>query len=165
MYIIRCSLNTAKNLKATELESKVPTRLTYTQSDHRRVENWGFECDHDFDSEFSRVQEWFKIYLPMNQQEFERAQRDMPNPSASSSEVKRFVTDYLQKVYAHIKDMGGTDFVNKRVEFVFSTPTTWSENTVAEFQSIVKKMPDLALRKFTMWKCPSQRLRRSPCTQ
>lgn len=122
-------------------ETKVPSKIIYTQN--KAVRKWGFLCDaqDDFD-EPEQIYEWFKIYL--DQANVDRAKRhDLTDTPQSVQDAKKLTTDYLRKVYNQtklvIEGMSGP-WSTKRVEFVFSMPTTWTNQAILnEFKDVIRE--------------------------
>jgi hypothetical protein len=72
------------------------------------------------------VFECFKIYLDPEAIEIARQNGIMEMP-ASVEDAKRLITDYLQQIYIQIKssiEATTGSWKNKKVEFIFSIPTT-----------------------------------------
>ncbi|KAI4203188.1 MAG: hypothetical protein LQ350_002064 [Teloschistes chrysophthalmus] len=126
--------------KEDKTENKVPTSLIYHDD---KLQSWGFLCDSldQPDHPDPKRQQYFKLWL-------DRAHLHevFPEPDAgiSHEDVKRWFTDFLKKLYRHIKDT----FLNGpyaeqwkgRVDFVFSVPTTWkSRNVVSAFKECIQK--------------------------
>jgi hypothetical protein len=106
------------------------------------VSKWGFMCDDEEDDETEEVFECFKIYLDKESIDAARKTglRDMP---ANTEEAKRLVADYLQQIYIQIKRSIETttgSWRNKKVEFIFSTPTTWRAQCITnDFEQAIRK--------------------------
>jgi hypothetical protein len=121
-------------------ESKVPTKIVYNA--RNMVSKWGFMCDDEEDDETEEVFECFKIYLDKESIDAARKTglRDMP---ANTEEAKRLVADYLQQIYIQIKRSIETttgSWRNKKVEFIFSTPTTWRAQCITnDFEQAIRK--------------------------
>jgi hypothetical protein len=121
-------------------ETKVPTKLTYGRDNV--VSKWGFLCDNDDDeSEAEEVFENFKIFLDQDSIDAARKNgvRDIP---ATVEEARHLITDYLRQVYGQIKRSieGSTgSWKDKRVEFVFSLPTTWQALSImTDFENAIR---------------------------
>lgn len=114
-------------------ERKVPTTLIYNP-DGITVSSWGFLCADD-DGVLGKVRrECFKIFLDDATLAAVRQQGSM-NVPRSTAEAQRFVTDYLGKVYMHVKEtveseMGRQPWKDKTVTFLFSVPTTWENMNI-----------------------------------
>ncbi|KAL9612600.1 MAG: hypothetical protein Q9167_002806 [Letrouitia subvulpina] len=115
--------------KEDKTENKVPTSLIYHGD---KLQSWGFLCDSldQPDHPDPKRQQYFKLWLdrPHLQEVF--AGTNGP----SHEEVKKWFTDFLKKLYHHIK----RSFLNgpyatewkSKVDFVFSVPTTWKTRNV-----------------------------------
>ncbi len=121
-------------------ETKVPSKVIYGRN--RTVGKWGFLCDaqDEFDEQ-GQVFEWFKIYL--DQAMVDRAKRHgLADTPKSVEEAKQLTTDYLHEVYNQIKrviEMMSGPWSNKRVEFIFSMPTTWTNQAILnEFKTVIQ---------------------------
>lgn len=130
-------------LPPDSVETKVPTRIAYPREiDHETEPRWGFLCDPDDEyHEITKVHEHFKIYL--DQTSLDHAQKegvkDMPG---TVEEAKDLVTDYLRQVHQHVKlsiESVIGSWHDKRVEFVFSLPTTWTSlDTANRFNDAIR---------------------------
>ncbi|KAI1030474.1 hypothetical protein LB503_012256 [Fusarium chuoi] len=109
-------------------DRKVPTTIVYNADGS--ISSWGFMCaDDDHDTSKTR-RDFFKIFL--DPETLDAAQHQ------GLSNARRFVTDYLKQIYAHIKDsiemrmgikhVGGWD--SMAVLFLFSAPTTWTSMAI-----------------------------------
>ncbi|CAG2000479.1 unnamed protein product [Fusarium graminearum] len=116
-------------------DRKVPTTTVYNADGS--ISTWGFMCaDDDHDPSKTR-REFFKIFLDPDTLEAAQ-QQGLTNVPRSTVEARRFVTDYLKLVYAHVKDsieirmgikhVGGWGTL--AVLFLFSAPTTWTSMAV-----------------------------------
>jgi hypothetical protein len=130
-------------LPPDSVETKVPTRIAYLrESDHGAEPRWGFLCDPDDEyHEITKVHEHFKIYLDKTSLDHAKKEgvRDMPD---TVDEAKDLVTDYLRQVHQHVKlsieSITGS-WYDKRVEFVFSLPTTWTSlDTANRFNDAIR---------------------------
>jgi hypothetical protein len=127
-------------LPPDSVETKVPTKIAYPRSgDDPR---WGFLCDSDDEyHEVAEVREHFKIYLEQDALDaaHSRGVRDMPETVA---EAMRLVTDYLRQIYLHVKsslESTTGNWKDKRVEFIFSLPTTWNSlDTTNNFNDAIR---------------------------
>ena len=120
--------------KEDKTENKVPTRLIYHDDE---VADWGFLCDrlNREDHPDPKDQQYFKLWLDGQhlREVFPEDER-----SFSHDDVKKWFTDYLRKIYEHIRHTftEGTLAIHAEqwrgnVEFVFSVPTTWKSHEVA----------------------------------
>lgn len=116
----------------TGLADKVNTALAYDiRTDE--VAAWGFSVDLD-DPRY-RIEELFKLYLvPEYRDEFQNA--------PTLEEARRWFTDYLACVYRHINRhfrQWLPQWNTKRVEWVFSVPTTWKNPAmIAETEQLIR---------------------------
>ncbi|CZR50245.1 related to hsp70 protein [Phialocephala subalpina] len=121
-------------------ETKVPSKIIYARN--QAVGKWGFLCDTQDDfEEQGQVFEWFKIYL--DQTNVDRAKRHgLTDTPSSVQEAKKLTTDYLREVYNQTKrviEMMSGPWTNKRVEFIFSMPTTWTSQAILnEFKAVIR---------------------------
>ena len=104
-----------------ELDNKVPTQIAYDRAGSIKPTAWGFLIDIDDDALDHK--EFFKLHLDP------RYANANPNRDPTH-EVKRRFRDYMRCVYRHIAETISNAFVrweSKRVEFLFSVPTTWKD--------------------------------------
>lgn len=90
------------------------------------VKNWGFKCDQEDKS--SDIKEFFKLHLAP---QYNDGHVDSP----TRQDAQRWFRDYIQCVYQHIvSHFHDTipQFDTKRVEFLFSVPTTWKDVRMVE---------------------------------
>ncbi|KAL8934105.1 MAG: hypothetical protein Q9216_006076 [Gyalolechia sp. 2 TL-2023] len=126
--------------KEDKTENKVPTSLIYHDD---KLQSWGFLCDSldQPDHPDSKRQEYFKLWLdrPHLQEVFAGA-----DDGPSHDDVKRWFTDFLKKLYQHIK----RTFLNgpyaaqwkSKVNFVFSVPTTWkTRNVLSTYKECIQQ--------------------------
>lgn len=114
-------------------ERKVPTTLIYNP-DGVTVSSWGFLCAEDDAAPGKVRRECFKIFLDDATLAAVR-QKGLVNAPRSTAEAQRFVTDYLGKIYMHVKEtveseMGRKPWKDKTVTFLFSVPTTWENQDI-----------------------------------
>jgi hypothetical protein len=121
-------------------ESKVPTKLTYSRDNV--VSKWGFLCDNDDEeTDNDEVFENFKIFLDQESIDAARKNgvRDIPG---SVQEAGQLITDYLRQVYGQIKrsiESSTGSWKDRRVEFIFSLPTTWQALSITtDFENAIK---------------------------
>jgi hypothetical protein len=114
-------------LPPDSVETKVPTKIAYPRDGSEP--RWGFSCDNEDEyHEVADVREHFKIYLDQDAIDaaHSRGVRDMPETVA---EAMGLITDYLRQIHQHVKfslESATGTWKDKRVEFVFSLPTTWN---------------------------------------
>ncbi|KAI4143850.1 MAG: hypothetical protein L6R39_004427, partial [Caloplaca ligustica] len=125
--------------KEDKTENKVPTSLVYHDDN---LQSWGFLCDSldQPDHPDPKRHQYFKLWLDrLHLQEVFAGTDDGPSHEA----VKRWFTDFLKKLYQHIK----RTFVNgpyarqweSKVDFVFSVPTTWkSQNVLSTYKKCIQ---------------------------
>ena len=126
-------------LPHNSVETKVPTKILYPQDGSEP--RWGFLCDpDDEDYKIARVREHFKIYL--DQESLDLAcKNNLSDIPQTVDEAKRLVTDYLRQIHKHTKlalEAATGSWEDKRVEFVFSIPTTWNSlDTINRFKDAI----------------------------
>jgi hypothetical protein len=125
-------------------ERKVPTTLIY-HPDGISVSSWGFLCGEDDCAHGKIRREFFKVFLD-NSTLAAAQQQGLANAPSSTAESQRFVTDYLKKIYAHVKEtveveMGRQPWKDKTVTFLFSVPTTWELHTdiINDFKACIRE--------------------------
>jgi hypothetical protein len=112
------------------LVNKVKTAVCYDINSDG-LASWGYQCDPSEES--LEYNELFKLYLdPMY--------KDQDAPPYE--EVQRWFCDYLKSLYkyivTHLQERD-KQFHNKRVDFVFSVPTTWKHpGTHANIERLIK---------------------------
>lgn len=127
-------INDWPGLPPDSVETKVPTRIAYPRNGGDPI--WGFLCDSDDEPhEALEVHEHFKIYL--DQGSLEAAKKNgVRNMPATVEKAMKLVTDYLHQIYLHIKfslESATGSWYDKKIEFVFSLPTTWNLETTNRF--------------------------------
>lgn len=121
----------------------MPSKLIYAPN--LGVRKWGFLCDTQVgfeEQDHEEVFEWFKIYL--DQTYVDRAKRHgLTDTPQSVQEAKKLTVDYLREVYKQTKrviEMMSGPWSNKHVEFIFSMPTTWTNQAILnEFKSVIQE--------------------------
>jgi hypothetical protein len=83
---------------------------------------------------------WFKMYL--DQETLDRAQKHrLSFIPRSPIEARQYATDYLRAIYIHVREFMQTrqlGWLQVRIEFIFSIPTTWTTQEVLEsFKSLI----------------------------
>lgn len=116
-----------------ENRNKVTTAVAYDVRTGLPV-TWGFLVDREND-DFD-VHDLFKLYLDsVYQDEFE----DQP----TLDEARKWFTDYLNFLFRAITQHFDESFprwASRRVEFLFSVPTTWKNPAmIAEVEALIKK--------------------------
>lgn len=117
--------------KTGEICNKAPTTLLYSAAaalpQNRRVKQWGFLCQHD-----DGKKEWFKRFLdPEKLKKLKVIDDDLPE----LSDVRKWYKDYMTCLYTHLSDKIQTwtgRWEAKRVEFVFSLPSTFITPQLSE---------------------------------
>lgn len=105
---------------------RVPSIIHYDAENSHKPE-WGFSCQYSEDKK-----ECFKRYLDL--EVLRREKRSSPNETHPTYEqVKKWYMDYMKCLYTYISQilqikMGIWN--NKRVEFLFSTPTTFQSQGI-----------------------------------
>lgn len=120
-------------------ESKVPTKIAYDQWGN--VTRWGTQCEIDSTSP-DEVYDCFKIFLDRSCTDAISLQQGTDLP-ANAAHAKKLTSDYLRQIYNHtaetIQKTTGP-WRDKKVEFIFSTPTTWRTlDTANVFLDAIKK--------------------------
>jgi hypothetical protein len=120
-------------------ERKVSTALVYPRNS-RTPSSWGFLCALDDDVDRYRPK-WFKLYL--DQETLDRAQKyRLSFIPRSVIEARQHATDYLREIYIHVREFMQTrqfGWLQARIEFIFSIPTTWTAQEVLEdFKSVIR---------------------------
>jgi hypothetical protein len=108
-----------------ELSNKVPTCIEY-DIQSGSVKNWGFKCDQE-DGNVD-IKEFFKLHLAPQYYD------DFPG-SPSRQDAQRWFQDYIQCIYRHVISHFNTtipQFSSRKVEFLFSVPTTWKDVRMVE---------------------------------
>lgn len=119
-------------------ESKVPTKIAYDQWGN--VTRWGIQCEIDNGTP-DEVQECFKIFLDQSTTD-EASRQEGPNLPANIANARSLTTDYLRQIYqytANIIQQKTGRWQDKRVEFIFSTPTTWTGATANVFLKAIRE--------------------------
>ncbi|PGH23948.1 hypothetical protein AJ80_02010 [Polytolypa hystricis UAMH7299] len=109
----------------SELANKAPTCVEY-RPDCMEIKGWGFLCNPE--EEASDIKEFFKLHLSPHYQE------DYPG-APSRREAQRWFRDYIREIYKHVvATLSNTFplFPSRRVEFIFSVPTTWKDPRMIE---------------------------------
>jgi hypothetical protein len=116
-----------------ENRNKVTTAVGYDIRTGSPV-TWGFLVDRENDD--VDVQELFKLYL-------DPTYKDAFNDQPTIDEARKWFTDYLTFLFAAITQHFDESFprwTSKRVEFLFSVPTTWKNPAmIAELESLLKR--------------------------
>ncbi|KAK2750331.1 hypothetical protein FQN57_003811 [Myotisia sp. PD_48] len=117
----------------SELANKVPTCIEYYK-DSVEVKNWGFGCDHQ--DEDPDIKEYFKLHLAP---QAPKNWLDAP----TKQHAQQWFHDYIRAVHRYVVK-ALTDifplFPSRRVEFIFSVPTTWKDQrTIAEIKDLLER--------------------------
>ncbi|KAH6687208.1 hypothetical protein F5X68DRAFT_231686 [Plectosphaerella plurivora] len=123
-----------QNWQGKRVENKTPTRLKYPSDDHNgtaKPTSWGFGCESDLrDEDGGRTIEWFKVDLG-----------DHTKTAAEQENAKRYFADYLACLYKELKQyftravLNGKEWDDAVIEFYFSVPATWSNETATLFKT------------------------------
>ncbi|KZL76953.1 hsp70 family chaperone [Colletotrichum tofieldiae] len=126
-------------------ERKVPTVLIYNSDN--TLSSWGFMCEDDDDTTPGKIRrEFFKIFLDEDTLAAAK-QQGLSNTPQNTVDAQRFMTDYLQQVYEHIKESIETQigrrhfggWTDMAVKFLFSVPTTWTKMSVVNaFKEVIR---------------------------
>ncbi|KKK15548.1 hypothetical protein ARAM_004684 [Aspergillus rambellii] len=119
----------------TELANKVPSQLRY-RSDSVSVKSWGFQCESDDgDGDQGDIKEYFKLNL-------DPAFKDHRLDGPTRKEAMQWFRDYIRCVYDYTVSYFARSFPrfgSRKVEFVFSIPTTWKDpRMVAELRELIQ---------------------------
>lgn len=127
-------------------ERKCPTTLVYNSDG--TLSSWGFMCEDDDDRQhMSKTRrEFFKIFL--DQETLDAAhQHGLSQAPKTTAEAQMFVTEYLRRVYSHVKESVETQMgIRMRggwgslaIDFLFSVPTTWTNQAIINvFKTIIR---------------------------
>lgn len=127
-------------------ERKVPTKLVYNADGS--LSSWGFMCSDDDESPGSGKtrREFFKIFI--EQATLDAAQHQgISSAPRDTAEARRFMTDYLQQIYSHVKETVEMQLGRRQsggwremaVTFLFSVPTTWTSMSLINiFKGVVR---------------------------
>ncbi|KAL8831954.1 MAG: hypothetical protein Q9170_005080, partial [Blastenia crenularia] len=126
--------------KEDKTENKVPTSLIYHDD---KLQSWGFLCDSldQPDHPDPKRHQYFKLWLDRHHLQEVFAGSD---GGPSHDEVKKWFTDFLKKLYQHIKrtflDSLYAAQWKSKVNFVFSVPTTWkSRNVLSTYKECIQE--------------------------
>ena len=106
-------------LSGSELRNKVQTVVAY-QLGSRNVASWGFLTDVEAND--ANIFDLFKLYL-------DPSFKDQSERPISAIQARACFRDYLRCVRKYVEQMFEETipyFDEKHVEYVFSTPTTWT---------------------------------------
>lgn len=114
----------------------MPTALVYDADGS--LLSWGFICADDDTTVPGRTRrEFFKIFLDGDTLTAAQ-QHGLSNTPRDTTEAQRFLRDYLQQIYAHVKETIEMQIGNRHiggwkdmaVSFLFSVPTTWTNMAI-----------------------------------
>ncbi|KAJ4019561.1 hypothetical protein NW766_003296 [Fusarium irregulare] len=143
-----------------EAEKKVPTVLSKNKIGGKRA--WGFQCRHLAEDEKWKL---FKLLLDptVHQEQLDqkaiatgKSKNEKENGSwipEEMKQVRKIVVQYLTQIYIHIsqtipqliesdsfsQELRDKSWDSMKVEFTFSTPTTWAAPVSQCFRSLVLK--------------------------
>ncbi|KAJ5930577.1 hypothetical protein N7466_006070 [Penicillium verhagenii] len=106
----------------TNLANKVPSQLIY-HPDSSVVRSWGFQCIAERDAPEVDIKQDFKLNLDP---QFNDTRPDVP----TCHDAMRWFQDYILCIYRYAVThlaRGFPRFMSRRVEFIFSVPTTWKD--------------------------------------
>lgn len=116
-----------------EIRNKVDTAISYDVKTGE-IANWGFLCNPD-DVRYEH-NELFKLYLDPNYQ-------DPTGSGPTLEEARTWFRDYLSQLRTYINqhfERSIARFATKRVEFLFSVPTTWRDPAqLAATENIIRQ--------------------------
>ena len=108
-----------------------------------KVDSWGFQADAPDQSDHPNPvrQKYFKLWLDAA---YLREVFPASAGGPTHGDVKKWFTDFLNCLYTHIKqELSNGPFKEewrKKVEFVFSIPTTWkSQNVFTTYKECIEK--------------------------
>lgn len=115
-----------------ETRNKVDTLVAYDPENQRLVE-WGFGVDKN--REDLDIQELFKLWL-------DPAYHEESADHPSLEEARRWFSDYMECLHGAIEDHFDDSYArwrDKKVEYLFSVPTTWKNPAmIAETEKLIK---------------------------
>ena len=88
------------------------------------------------------TREWFKTLL--DHEGLRRYNSRTQSDKTGDDDVRHWFRDYLTALYNHIErslkaELPNFNWSAAKVEFLFSVPTTWKPDVVAEFETIVRQ--------------------------
>ncbi|KAM0078625.1 hypothetical protein ACKRZS_009350 [Fusarium odoratissimum] len=112
-------------------DPKTPTRVFYNVHDQPpRLVGWGTEAPDD-SVEHLKLYEWFKV--------------DLGEVDGDNGQVKSLYRDFLTSLYGELSTkrftsalLGGKNFEEAEVLFLFSVPATWDPAAVHDFTQLVR---------------------------
>ncbi|KAH7211748.1 hypothetical protein DER44DRAFT_881456 [Fusarium oxysporum] len=112
-------------------DPKTPTRVFYNVHDQPpRLVGWGTEVPDD-SVEHLKLYEWFKV--------------DLGEVDGDNGQVKSLYRDFLTSLYGELSTkrftsalLGGKNFEEAEVLFLFSVPVTWDPAAVRDFTQLVR---------------------------
>ncbi|KAL5610006.1 hypothetical protein FOVSG1_004687 [Fusarium oxysporum f. sp. vasinfectum] len=112
-------------------DPKTPTRVFYNVHDQPpRLVGWGTEVPDD-SVEHLKLYEWFKV--------------DLGEVDGDNGQVKSLYRDFLTSLYGELSTkrftsalLGGKNFEEAEVLFLFSIPATWDPAAVRDFTQLVR---------------------------
>ncbi|KAK2133690.1 hypothetical protein NOF04DRAFT_1342115 [Fusarium oxysporum II5] len=112
-------------------DPKTPTRVFYNVHDQPpRLVGWGTEVPDD-SVEHLKLYEWFKV--------------DLGEVDGDNGQVKSLYRDFLTSLYGELSTkrftsalLGGKNFEEAEVLFLFSVPATWDPAAVRDFTQLVR---------------------------
>ncbi|SCO14121.1 uncharacterized protein FFE2_13066 [Fusarium fujikuroi] len=113
-------------------DPKTPTRVFYNvHHQPPRLVGWGMEVPYD-SVDHPQLKEWFKV--------------DLGAVDADRVEVKRIYKDFLTSLFRELSTqrftpalLGGKQFEETRVLFLFSVPALWDPAVVHDFTQLVRE--------------------------
>lgn len=114
------------------MHSKVDTSVSYATGT-QTLRNWGFECNEDDES--VEVEKLFKLFL-------DPRYVDMSGYAPAFHEAQQWYRDFMGCLYhcivGYLRDRIA-HFQSKKIEFVFSVPTTWKDPaTIADIERFIR---------------------------
>ncbi|RMJ17635.1 hypothetical protein CDV36_002689 [Fusarium kuroshium] len=117
-------------------QDKVPSIIAYQANN---PSSWGFDVNTQEMPKAPGIKSFFKGVF--DEKDLLQANQET-GLNITIDEVERWLTDYLRQLYGHIKNsLEGRlpKWEAARIRFLFSYPTTWSEETVQRFKKVIQK--------------------------
>ncbi|RSM08393.1 hypothetical protein CDV31_008206 [Fusarium ambrosium] len=117
-------------------QDKVPSIIAYQENN---PSSWGFDVNTQEMPKAPGIKSFFKGVF--DEEDLLQANQET-GLNITIDEVERWLTDYLRQLYGHIKNsLEGRlpKWEAARIRFLFSYPTTWSEETVQRFKKVIQQ--------------------------
>jgi hypothetical protein len=123
----------------SKVSNKVPTVIAFTET----IVTWGFQITQSKrDNPRTRVEEHFKLLL--DQKILDEVNTE-PTAQLTMGQVQGWFETFLKMLYDWTTEqLKGLKVIEKplqgaSVEFIFSVPTTWEEETVSDYHRVIQK--------------------------